>query len=518
MSNESRELFDPAARAAQVRGKLIARRAPAFDTLNRLRIFAIEARLGADGPKEAYIVFKLNSRSFTTAAACPGKDGVCRWGAAPGLAVGSGAGRVPLHEFDVNDDALPGSLQAYVFEVVETSNGGRVGRPRGLIEVLLSGCAEAGGTEIELDGGPLNRPGASSRPPRGGGYPQQQTSKSEGTGNADSGQAEMKPRVLPLPATPALKLHAQLLRESSIGGTRDRLEQSVKDLCAELDDIIGVEPEAAPASHSASTSRLPEGDVVSPSRSEGHLQLTPSKSRSASGPHMPRSASARRAAPDKPARPPQARSVQVLGRRVMTDNKGGYGSAWDQAPPFEHVQCVATPHVDLPHVPRRASSARRSKAPSAGGNEVERFIRENKHKNNAPEMDDYLHRKIGVAAASSKCLYPELGLPSNPNKLPPRPSRRGPRIRISDGQAVLEADDNCLRDIVRNHYQTLTTAFRVFDSDGDGLVSFAEFKHGLGLAGLSGLPDERVEQLWRVADEGDLGFLSMAQLAAFLKV
>jgi len=83
---------------------------------------------------------------------------------------------------------------------------------------------------------------------------------------------------------------------------------------------------------------------------------------------------------------------------------------------------------------------------------------------------------------------------------------------------VLEADDNCLRDIIRNHFQTLTTAYRAFDVDGDGLVSFAEFKHGLGLAGLSGLPDERVEQLWRIADEGDLGFLSMAQLAAFLKV
>jgi Ca2+-binding EF-hand superfamily protein len=89
---------------------------------------------------------------------------------------------------------------------------------------------------------------------------------------------------------------------------------------------------------------------------------------------------------------------------------------------------------------------------------------------------------------------------------------------MTDGHAVLEADDNCVRDIVRNHFQTLTTAFRVFDSDGDGLVSFAEFKHGLGLAGLSGLPDERVEQLWRIADEGDLGFLSMAQLASFLKV
>ena len=33
----------------------------------------------------------------------------------------------------------------------------------------------------------------------------------------------------------------------------------------------------------------------------------------------------------------------------------------------------------------------------------------------------------------------------------------------------MEADDNCLCAIVRNHFQTLTTAFRVFDTDGDGV-------------------------------------------------
>lgn len=524
-ANESMELFDPKARAAKVKGKLIARRAPAFDTSNRLRLFTIEARLGADGPKEAYIVFKLNSRSFTTAAARPGKDGVCRWGAPPAQTCGPGASRNPLHVFELDEVALSGSLQAYVFEVAETSDGGRVGRPRGLIEVLLSGCAEAGGTEVELTGGPLapvNRQGSGSRVPRGGGYPQQSDDATAGQG-AEGGQAAaLKPRVLPLPTTPALKLHVQLLRESSIGGARNRLEQGVNDLCAELDDLIGVEPEVVSPeaegpslhnSHSASATLISQGEVVSPSRSEGHLQLSPGKKK-----RMPRSASAH-AAPDKPRRPPQARTVQVLGRRIMTDNKGGCGSVWEQAPPFESVQCVATPHVDLPHVPRRPPSARRTKAaPSAGGHEVERFLRENKHKGTTPDMEDYLHRKIGVAPASSKCLYPELGLPSNPNRLPPRPSRKGPRIRISEGHAILEADDNCLRDIVRNHFQTLTTAFRVFDTDGDGLVSFAGFKHGLGLAGLSGLPNERIEQLSRIADEGDLGFLSWAPVATFLKV
>merc|ERR1719265_978809 len=83
-ANESQELFDPAVRAAQVRGKLIARRAPAFDLCNRLRIFAIEARLGTV-PEEACLVFKLNSRSFTTACVRPDKDGVCRWGTPPEL-------------------------------------------------------------------------------------------------------------------------------------------------------------------------------------------------------------------------------------------------------------------------------------------------------------------------------------------------------------------------------------------------------------------------------------------------
>lgn len=321
---------------------------------------------------------------------------------------------------------------------------------------------------------------------------------------------------------PALKLHVQLERGgSSIGGARERLEQGVNDLFAELDDLIGV----VETQEAKDKAEVICQEVASPSHSEGHLQLairnSPARAQSAGAPRMPRSASARNATPDRQRRPPQARSVQVLGRRIVTDNKGGCGSAWEQAPPFEHVQCVATPHVDLPCVPRKPRSGLRSSSQqptSTSHNEVDRFIRENRHKGSAPDLEGYLQHKIGVKSGTSKCLYPELGLPSERNRLPPRPSRRGPKIRISDGHAVLEADDNCLRDIIRNHFQTLTTAYRAFDVDGDGLVSFAEFKHGLGLAGLSGLPDERVEQLWRIADEGDLGFLSMAQLAAFLKV
>lgn len=85
---------------------------PAPLTLKRhhcLQLFAAEARLGPDGPEEAFLVLKLQHRAFTTSVIRREAAGVYRWS----------GGKGPLHEWVIDGARSQRReiLRAYVFAV-----------------------------------------------------------------------------------------------------------------------------------------------------------------------------------------------------------------------------------------------------------------------------------------------------------------------------------------------------------------------------------------------------------------
>ena len=96
------------------------------------------------------------------------------------------------------------------------------------------------------------------------------------------------------------------------------------------------------------------------------------------------------------------------------------------------------------------------------------------------------------------------------------PSRQPQAATKSSRRKVTDEDLRCA---VRQHFNFRTSsAFYAFDADGDGLISFRDFKRGLEVALDFALPLEKVEQLWRAADADELGFLAMVRFAEFFEM
>lgn len=93
----------------------------------------------------------------------------------------------------------------------------------------------------------------------------------------------------------------------------------------------------------------------------------------------------------------------------------------------------------------------------------------------------------------------------------------GLKLEAGD-EAVVSFTDGQITSVLRRHFHgSVNAAFRAFDGDQDRLISRFEFERGLQICGLSMLPPERIEHLWRKAGGESNGFLFYEQFATLFK-
>lgn len=252
-------------------------------------------------------------------------------------------------------------------------------------------------------------------------------------------------------------------------------------------------------------------------------------------------------------------SRQALGARVMVDSRGGYPSVWAQQPGLNTGSWQASPVFleqqkeptkrrwvkGLPPslskpgkaaaeaiaasaaVPdglgSRAGGAFDSPKPSMsktlGDSHVDRFLRERACRPRLPGLEGALRDMSGpaledIVRTRLLPLPPKGGLPAA------QPSSSKPvELEIEAGNtAVVRYTDGQIGAALRRHFHgSVNAAFRAFDADQDRLISRFEFQRGLKICGLSLLPEERVEHLWRRAGGEENDFLFYEQFATLFK-
>lgn len=98
------------------------------------------------------------------------------------------------------------------------------------------------------------------------------------------------------------------------------------------------------------------------------------------------------------------------------------------------------------------------------------------------------------------------------------PQGSSSRRRSGSERRATWGDDDDVLSAVRSQFKTVPALLRAFDQDGDGLVSFPDFRRGLALARLPVMPDGAAERLWHRAALNDLGLLSATHLSELFGV
>lgn len=157
---------------------------------------------------------------------------------------------------------------------------------------------------------------------------------------------------------------------------------------------------------------------------------------------------------------------------------------------------------------------------SLGDSHVARFLRERACRPRLPGLHGAL-RDLSGPALEDMLRTRLLPLPPAAGSSLPsaKQSTRPVELEIEGGDAaVVTFTDAQITAKLRRHFHgSVSAAFRAFDADQDRLISRFEFERGLKICGLSLLPTERLEHLWRRAGGDDNGFLFYEQFATLFK-
>jgi len=105
-------------------------------------------------------------------------------------------------------------------------------------------------------------------------------------------------------------------------------------------------------------------------------------------------------------------------------------------------------------------------------------------------------------------------------KLDMAPPSRGAALKLPPRRPVtVEEKAADVRRSLSSHFASLLEALQAFDTDGDGLIMFEEFRTTVVASGyLRSAPESFmiVSSMWKTADVDELGFLSVGRLGLFL--